>query len=115
MSKLTSRDFMPNGDGFGTVAGHVPTRAAPNTPDAELYRIVVAHALREGRFQTKADYDAAVRTLGTVDRADEIIAYWNLRPECRAYQIGERMMCDCGSVWKADTIEPLPNCRSLPA
>jgi hypothetical protein len=115
MSKLTSRDFFPNGDGFGTRAGHVRTVAAPDTPDAELYRIVVAHAIREGRFHAKADYDSAVRSLGTVDRADEIIAYWNLRPECKAYQIGERMMCECGNVWKVDRIEPLPHCRTLPA
>jgi hypothetical protein len=37
MSQLTSRDFLPNGDGFGTLTGHVRTKAAPDTPDAELY------------------------------------------------------------------------------
>lgn len=76
---------------------------------------MVAHALREGRFQTKADYDSAVQALGTVDRADEVIAYRNLRPECGVFQEGDKMMCDCGVVWKVDTIDPLPQCRSRPA
>jgi hypothetical protein len=114
MSKMTSRDFLPDGDGFGTVADRVPTRAAPDTPDADLYRIVVAHALREGRFQTKAEYDAEVRLLGTVDRADEVIAFRDLRPECGAFQIGNKMMCNCGVTWKVDAVGPAPNCRTPP-
>lgn len=113
-SQLTSRDFLPNGQGFANVAGHVQAKAAPDTPDAELYRIVVAHALREGRFQTKAAFDAEVRALGTVARADEVIAYRDLRPECTAFQIGDKMMCDCGVTWKVDAIGPIPYCRKQP-
>jgi hypothetical protein len=114
MSQLTSRDFLPNGRGFATVADRVPTKAAADTPDAELYRMVVAHALREGRFQTKAEYDAEVRSLGTVDRADEVIAFRDLRPECGAFQIGDKMMCDCGVTWKVDAVRPAPYCRTVP-
>lgn len=115
MPNSTSRDFLPDAMGFSTVAGHVPTKAAPNTPDAELYRIVVAHSLREGRFQTKAEFDAEVRSLGTVGQADQIIAFRNLRPNCEATRYGDRMVCDCGVTWKAETTDPLPNCKKLPA
>lgn len=113
-SPLTSRDFLPDGRGFATVADHIPTRAAADTPDAELYRILVAHALREGRFQTKAEYDAEVRLLGTVARADEVIAFRNLRPQCIAFQIGDKMMCDCGVTWKVGAVGPTPYCRKHP-
>jgi hypothetical protein len=114
-TKPTSYDFLPLGRGFANVAGHKDAYAALDTSDAELYRIAVAHALREGRFRTKADYDAEVRALGTVARADEVIGYHNLRPGCRVFQEGGRMMCECGVSWKVDTVEPIPNCKSFTA
>jgi hypothetical protein len=107
----TIYDFLPPGRGFANTVDYTVARAAPDTPDADLYRIVVAHALREGRFQTKAEFDAEVRNLGTVARADEIIASRNSRPDCAAFQIGHKMMCDCGVTWDVHSNEPIPNCR----
>ncbi|MFC7515125.1 hypothetical protein ACFQUU_08930 [Herbaspirillum sp. GCM10030257] len=88
----------------------VPGEVAEQFTDAELYRLVVAQAITDGTVQTKADFDAMVRTLGTVAGADELIAFRKLRPGCKAWRHGKRMVCDCGTAWLADNPSP-PDCK----
>jgi hypothetical protein len=92
---------------------HRPAEGADQYADAELYRIVAAQAITDGSVQTKAEFDAIVRTLGTVVGADELIAFRRLRPGCKAWRHGQRMICDCGATWLADDNDP-PSCKVMP-
>jgi hypothetical protein len=108
----TSHDFLQDSYGFANEAGHVRAYADAETTDAELYRIMVAQALREGRFRNKAEFDQQVRALGTVEQADAVIAFRQIRYECRAWQYGNRMVCDCRATWMVGDPDP-PNCRPI--
>lgn len=104
-------DYVPLPRSIARTAGHEAVCAAPDTPDGDLYRILVAHALCEGRFDTKVQFDDHVRALSTVMQADQILAHRKLRPpECEVFRTGDLMMCECGSTWKIDAIDP-PNCK----
>lgn len=87
-----------------------PAEVAAQYTDAQLYRIVVAQALINGTASTKAEFDAMVRELGNVAGADELINFRSLRPGCRAWRYGSRMLCECGATW-ADQDECPPACR----
>jgi len=89
-----------------------PEDVANSYTDAQLYRIVVAQALTDGLVATKADFDKRVRTLGNVIAADELIAFRNLRPGCRAWRHGKSMVCECGSAWAVDNADP-PKCKPV--
>jgi len=112
--KPTSHDFLSEAGGFANETGHVKACADAETTDAKLYRIVVAQALREGRFQNKGDFDQQVRTLGTVAAADAVIAFRQIRYECRATHYGNRMIFECKATWLAGDPNP-PNCRQIPS
>ena len=112
MKKPSRSDILHHGETFTTSSGHVIASASIQSTDAELYRIVVAHALREGRFASKADFDAEVRKLGTIDRADEILAFNLLRPGCGAWRRGNLMICECGVSWHVDAVA-LPICNKV--
>lgn len=79
--------------------------------DAQLYRLIVAKALREGRAPSKAAFDAEVRRLGTIEEADEVIAFNKRRPGCKAWLYGRRMVCDCGRSWLVSEPDP-PKCNA---
>ena len=80
--------------------------------DGQLYRVIVAKALREGRFASKAEFDLEVRRLGTIKEAEEVIAFSQRRPGCKAWRHGNLMVCDCGTAWKVDSADP-PKCKPM--
>lgn len=106
----TSHNFLSDGRGLAEQAEGITAWAAPDMADADLYRILVAQALREGRFRHKGEFDAQVRALGTVEQAEAVIAFGLLRPDCDAWRRGDLMVCDCGAFWKVDASDP-PYCK----
>jgi hypothetical protein len=90
-----------------------PDEVSSQYSDAELYRILVAQAMTDGAVATKAQFDGAVRTLGNVRDADELIAFRNLRPGCRAWRHGKTMTCECSVHWRIDDPAP-PYCKEMP-
>jgi hypothetical protein len=119
-NERTSRDFLIDRDaeasrievGYRDAKAATANASAKQYSDAELYRIIVAKALREGRFHSKADFDVAASELGTIEQADEIIAFNRLRPDCDAWRHGQLMVCECGASWKVDEPNP-PVCRKV--
>lgn len=107
----TIMDFLPAAPSIAKSAGHAAVCAAPDTPDADLYRILVGHALSEGRFNTKIEFDDHVRALSTVAQADAVIAFRKLRrSDCEVWRRGDLMVCECGVHWKLDAVDP-PHCK----
>lgn len=101
-------------DGVIQQQRRAPEEVAAQFTDADLYKIVVAQALTNGTVSTKGEFDAIVRTLGNIRGAEELIAFRNIRPGCKAWRHGKRMVCECGSSWVVDDPEP-PRCKELPA
>jgi len=108
--KRTTRDFLIDSDAEAPrFAGRSPdekaavVRAAGREySDAELYRIIVAKAIHEGRFYSKAQFDLAARELATIEQADELLAMLERRPGCEAWRRGQLMVCECRVTWKDD-------------
>lgn len=114
---MTSRDFLVDRDALSSRVEIDGVRWVPppflsgvkEYSDAELYRIIVAQSLREGRFTSKYEFDAAARAIGTIEEADRLIAFSKLRPGCRAHQVGGWMGCECGARWSVGDSNP-PSC-----
>lgn len=87
-----------------------PAQVTAQYTDAERYRLVVAAALDAGAVFSKGAFDAQVGLLGTLNAADELIAFRNLRPGCKAFRHGKNMTCECGLTWNAGDANP-PHCR----
>lgn len=81
---------------------------APYT-DAELYRLVAAHTIETGGATCKADFDAQVRKIGSLEDANMVISLTDQRPGCRAQLKDGRFECKCGSAWSAEDRD-LPAC-----
>jgi hypothetical protein len=76
--------------------------------DAQLYRILVAEALTDGAVSTKAEFDEMVHQIRNIQDADELIAFRNLRPGCKAWRHGKMLVCECGAAWVANDPAPPP-------
>jgi hypothetical protein len=108
--EVTTVDLMPPAQRHALDLPKDPVPGSDAYNDAQLYKIIVAKALREGRFRSKGEFDLEVRRFGTIKDAEEIIAFSKLRPGCNAWRYGRRFVCECGTSWRADDSNP-PACK----
>ncbi len=83
-----------------------PAAVSTAYSDADLYRLIVAQALTSGVVSSKEELDNFIRGIGNLPDADEIIKFSKVRPGCRAWRHGTKMMCDCGVSWQIGSSAP---------